>query len=78
MAQVAPIVSKHHYDPAHLEWLCLSANGGLPIVRYQLGRWLCQTKILALFLDHPVIAENRQNFGLFVSTLESQLQPNWR
>jgi hypothetical protein len=30
------------------------------------------------FLDHSVIAENRQNFGLFMGTRESQLQPNWR
>jgi hypothetical protein len=30
------------------------------------------------FLDHPVIAENRQKFGLFMGTRESQLQPNWR
>jgi hypothetical protein len=30
------------------------------------------------FFDHPVIAENCQIFGHFMSTRESQLQPNWR
>jgi hypothetical protein len=30
------------------------------------------------FFDHPVIAANCQNFGLFMGTRESQLQPNLR
>jgi hypothetical protein len=31
-----------------------------------------------LFFYHPMIAANCQNFGLFMGTRESQLQPNLR